>query len=121
MAHPMPCAHCGMNFMFHNLDKEASKLCNNCVVREDLRTNKKKGNMQKNINILISCPEQDQKEIEEYCMQNGIDYSRYFLELHYSNQIALEEMKKISRQPRQPVMGKTEIVEDKNDKKKVKK
>lgn len=88
----MPCAHCGINFMFHNLDKEASRLCNNCVVREDLRTNKKEMNMKKNINILISCPEEIQREIEELCMKKGVDYSVYFLELH-ENRDLIEKAK----------------------------
>lgn len=38
------------------------------------------------VDILIKCPRQVQIDIEEYCINQGIDFSRYFLELHHAKQ-----------------------------------
>lgn len=81
--HPIPCAHCGFNFMRQNLDPDSPKLCNNCILREKKRTIKKEEIMT-TIDILITCPRQDQIEIEEYCINEGIDFTKYFLSLHYA-------------------------------------
>ena len=79
---PIPCAHCGNNFMRQTLDPEAPKLCNNCTVREEKR-NPTKVNTMDTVDILITCPKQVQINIEEYCINEGIDFSKYFLGLHY--------------------------------------
>lgn len=34
------------------------------------------------IEILIKCPRDIQIEIEEYCINQGVDFSKYFLKLH---------------------------------------
>lgn len=78
---PLPCAHCAMNFMRTNPDPDAPKLCNNCIVREELR-NPKKGEKMDTVEILIKCPKEVHAQIEEYCMARGKDYSKYFLNLH---------------------------------------
>lgn len=78
---PLPCAHCSMNFMRTNLDPDAPKLCNNCIVREELR-NPKKGEQMETVEILIKCPKEIHAQIEEFCMSRGKDYSKYFLNLH---------------------------------------
>lgn len=65
------------------LDPESPRLCNNCAVREELRTPKKVNTME-TVDILITCPRQIQINIEEYCINQGIDFSRYFLDLHYA-------------------------------------
>ena len=100
--HPIPCAHCGVNFMRPLPDAEAPKLCNNCLVRQQLANPRKEEVMSDTVEILIKCPRQDQIEIEEICINQGIDFSRYFLELHYGSQAAIQEMKKISEQPKKP-------------------
>lgn len=79
---PIPCAHCGNNFMRHNLDPEAPKLCNNCSLRETLRTKKKDDSTMDTIDILVKCPREIQNEIEELCINEGISFSQYFLNLH---------------------------------------
>lgn len=79
--HPIPCNHCGNNFMRHNLDVEAPRLCNNCEVRENLRNPKREVKMSV-VSILIQCPKEVQIEIEELCMINGTNFSQYFLSLH---------------------------------------
>lgn len=33
-------------------------------------------------NILITCSLQDQIDIEEYCINAGLDFSEYFMNLH---------------------------------------
>lgn len=78
---PLPCAHCAMNFMRTNLDPDAPKLCNNCIVREELR-NPKKGEPMETVEILIKCPKKIHAQIEEFCIARGKDYSKYFLNLH---------------------------------------
>lgn len=78
---PTPCAHCGNNFMMNVNDAEALKLCNNCMYKEQ-KKNPKKGNDMENVGILIQCPKKIQVEIEEYCINNGMDFSKYFLDLH---------------------------------------
>lgn len=35
------------------------------------------------VDILIKCPRQVQINIEEHCINEGIDFSKYFLGLHY--------------------------------------
>ena len=90
---PIPCAHCGVNFMRVNLDPEAPRLCNNCLLREEKRVNQKKKDNMSTIDIVITCPREEQIKIEEYCINHGMDFTRYFLELHYASQHAIELMK----------------------------
>lgn len=78
---PIPCMHCGNNFMRHTNDPEAAKLCNNCSVRENIRNPKGKEKMEM-ITIQIECPRQIQIEIEEICINKGVNFSEYFLDLH---------------------------------------
>jgi hypothetical protein len=78
---PIPCAHCGTNFMRHSIDPEAPKLCNNCIVREKQRP-KLKGEDMSKAKILIEVDKQTQVDVEEYCMNAGISLSAYFNNLH---------------------------------------
>lgn len=89
---PIPCSHCGGNFMRTTTDPESPKLCNNCLVREEKR-NPRKEEVMDTVDILIRCPREDQIEIEELCINQGIDFSRYFLELHYGSQAVIETLK----------------------------
>lgn len=79
---PIPCAHCGGNFMRTTTDPEAPKLCNNCLLREEKRNPRKEEIMQDIVEILIKCPRDTQIEIEEYCINQGMDFTKYFLSLH---------------------------------------
>ncbi len=97
---PIPCAHCGGNFMRPTIDPEAPKLCNNCLVREEKRNPQTKATMS-NVNILLTCPKDVQIEIEELCINKGIDFTRYFLELHYASQNAIEIMKENAKEHRE--------------------
>ena len=78
---PIPCCHCGRNFMRPTTDPEAPKLCNSCAVREEQRKPKEIKKMDE-VGILIQCPKALQIEIEEICINQGIDFTRYFLQLH---------------------------------------
>lgn len=78
---PIPCAHCGVNFMRPTMDPEAPKLCNNCSLREEKR-HPTKGKPMDTVDILIKCPIETHIEIEEICINNGGDFSKYFLGLH---------------------------------------
>lgn len=78
---PIPCMHCGNNFMRHNIDPEAPRLCNNCSVKENIRNPKGVSKMQI-ITIQIECPRETQIEIEEICINQGVNFSQYFLDLH---------------------------------------
>lgn len=80
---PVPCSHCGYNYMRHTTDPEAPRLCNSCDVREQKRNPPRDTKMQ-NIDILIKVPQEEYVKIEEYCINNGIDSTKYFLQLHYA-------------------------------------
>ena len=110
---PIPCAHCGVNFMRANLDPEALKLCNNCIVREEKRTNFKKEDKMSTIDIVIKCPREDQIKIEEFCINHGMDFTRYFLELHYASEAAIEYAKenRLKLKPK-PSVHEGEMVSD---------
>lgn len=77
---PIPCMHCGYNFMRQSPRSE-EKLCNSCCIRENLR-NPKQEPKKMNIDILIKCPCDMHKEIEEACLEMNIGLSEYFLALH---------------------------------------
>ena len=94
---PIPCNHCGNNFMRHTLDIEAPRLCNNCSVREEKR-NPTQTETMTTVDILIKCPRQDQIDIEEICINQGINFSRYFLELHYGSQSAVAAIKECQKE-----------------------
>lgn len=94
---PIPCSHCGNNFMRQTTDPEAPKLCNNCVVREHIRNPTKEKFMQV-VDILITCSREEQIEIEEICINEGINFSRYFLQLHYASQESIRIMKECSNE-----------------------
>lgn len=102
--HPVPCNHCGNNFMRPTIDPEAPRLCNNCTVREEKR-NQKQVNTVETVDILITCPRQVQINIEEYCINQGIDFSKYFLGLHYEKvgkEVSEEFLKEDKIEPLQP-------------------
>ena len=86
---PIPCIHCGYNFMRRTLDPHAPRLCNGCEVRENLRNPKAK--KMETVAILIQCPKTTQAEIEEYCLSHGLDFSKYFLSLHDTFLKSLDE------------------------------
>jgi len=77
---PIPCAHCGTNFMRHDLNPEAPKLCNNCDHKE--KSKPKKEIKMTDAKILIDCSRKMQIEVEEYCTNVGITISQYFTDLH---------------------------------------
>lgn len=82
--HPIPCAHCGQNFMRHTLSQFSNNLCHNCLLREEKRNPKKEEFMETDtIDILIKCPRNIQKEMEEYCIKQGFDFSTYFLQMYH--------------------------------------
>ena len=70
---------------------EAPKLCNNCLVREEKRNPTKKETMDQTIDIKITCPINIHNEIEEHCINSGINLSDYFLSLHKNFKLNREE------------------------------
>lgn len=76
--------------MRHTLDLENETLCNSCEVREEIRNPKGKKKMA-TIDILIKCPAETYAEIEEMCMNQGTNATKYFLGLHASNSPQLKE------------------------------
>lgn len=111
---PIPCAHCGNNFMRQNLDPELPRLCNSCSLREDKRNPKKEKKME-TIDVVITVPRQDHIAIEEHCINRGVDFSRYFLELHRTNTIFEQESKRLSESSQN---GKLEEIHDEQKSKK---
>lgn len=81
--HPIPCSHCASNFMRHDINPESPKLCNNCLLKEENRHPKKKENMEPTIEIQIKCPLKVHNEIEEYCINFGLNLTEYFLKSHF--------------------------------------
>ena len=81
---PIPCSHCGNNFMRPTIDPEAPKLCNNCAIREEKRTSKGDIAMQE-LDILVRCPQDVYAKIEEICVSEGTNPSKYFMSLHDAN------------------------------------
>lgn len=108
---PIPCAHCGVNFMRTTTDPEAPKLCNNCLFREEQRNPKERDKM-KTVEILIKCPQETQIEIEELCINQGINFSRYFLELHYASQSAIATMKELQENYEKPKIDNVNPVKE---------
>jgi hypothetical protein len=78
---PVPCNHCGYNFMRQTTDPEAIRLCNGCAEKEKQRKVevKKEDNT---VGILVKVPKDVYKRIEEYCTNEGMDFTKYFISLH---------------------------------------
>ena len=79
---PNPCQHCGNNFMPVIPLSEGLRLCNNCILKNDLRTPKGKKMDDGKINILIKFPKEYHAKIEENCISQGVDFSQFFLDLY---------------------------------------
>lgn len=80
---PRPCNHCGNNFMIDCNDPSCPTLCNSCILQDKNRSKNKANNMENDtIGILIQCPRATQIEIEEICINIGVDFSKYLLDLH---------------------------------------
>lgn len=73
--YPKLCAYCAVNFMDHTIEK-TQKLCNNCLPKE-----KKMSHSQ----ILIDVSREIQIEIEDHCINEGYNFSDYFVSLHKAN------------------------------------
>lgn len=77
---PIPCAHCGNNFMRQDIDPEAEKLCNTCTLRKPKQITKK--NMENNFTISFEIPRDIYIQVEEKCTNEGCSFADYFLTLH---------------------------------------
>lgn len=80
---PKPCGDCGINFM----SVAEEKLCHTCIgkAKEREERNKKAIKCMDKMKINIECDPRIQAEIEEICINKGINFSQYFLELHTLN------------------------------------
>ena len=78
---PIPCAHCGTNFMRRDLNPESPKLCNTCELKEKNKPKPKEKNMTE-VQMLITIDRKTQIEIEEHCVNHGISISTYVMTLH---------------------------------------
>lgn len=81
-----PCQHCGNNFMQALLLTEGLRLCNNCNLKNENRTQREKNMEDSIVNILIKCPKEYQARIEEDCVARGIDFSKFFMNLYEDSQ-----------------------------------
>lgn len=83
---PIPCAHCAINFMRTTPNPEAPKLCNSCLIKEERRNPKMNENLDV-ISVLIKLPRKIHHDIEESCINQGVDLTKYFLNLYeYANE-----------------------------------
>lgn len=81
---PVPCCRCGMNFMRRDLNPEALRICNNCSLKERNPIKKENSMSEDVMSVKITLPRLALIQIEEICTNDGIDLSRYFLDLHES-------------------------------------
>lgn len=81
---PIPCAHCGINFMRRDLALDAPKICNSCIQKEKKRKTKGTVKMDE-MKITIGCSQEEHAKIEEICINQGINYTDYFMNLHKLN------------------------------------
>ena len=79
-------------------EADGIKLCNNCLVKENLRNPPREAQMENTVEILIKCSREEQIEIEEICITQSKDFSRYFLELHHANVIFEKEAKRLTEE-----------------------
>lgn len=80
---PIPCAHCGTMFMRKDNLESSAKLCNNCLYKQMNKVKTNRGEM--SMKILIECSKEQHAKIEELCINQGKNFSQYFLELHDLN------------------------------------
>jgi hypothetical protein len=91
---PIPCAHCGTLFMRKDNKESSPKICNSCINKERHKNqNKEDINMMK---ILIECTPVQHAKIEEICLNEGKNFSEYFLSLHELNSVIDSESLKLS-------------------------
>lgn len=95
MAAPIPCAHCGVNFMRRDLHIDAPKICNNCILKDQIRNPKKEVKVDK-IQVVLEVDQKTHAEIEEICINKGMTFSEYFLNLHDSENIKVPMRAKMS-------------------------
>lgn len=117
---PIPCAHCGTNFMRRSIDPEAPKLCNNCELKVSNTKPKEKTNMD-NVKILIECTRKVQIEVEEYCVNMGLTISDYFVDLHNVFQSVGVETDSLESYVEKPLEKVVNDLEDLTKKSKAKK
>lgn len=80
---PKPCAHCGLNFFKSTHELITTNLCNNCLNKSQKNPNNEVIMTNLDIvSILIELPLKMQIEIEELCINEGISFSKYFINLH---------------------------------------
>lgn len=79
MATPVPCRHCGYNFMKDINDTEG--LCNNCILAQERRNPTKGEKPMDTINITFKCPKDVYAKFEEFCLREGKDISVFLTEL----------------------------------------
>lgn len=80
---PVPCAHCGTNFMRRNLDPDAARICHTCELKSPQKPKiYHRGADVDKPKMLIEIDLKTQAEIEELCLKEGISFSKYFMEAH---------------------------------------
>lgn len=78
---PTVCMYCGLNFM-KKFDED--NVCNNCCRRFTPANVTPSIPTKRTVKAQIEMPDEIYKKIEEYCINEGISFSTYFLGLsHY--------------------------------------
>ena len=75
---PIPCAHCGVNFMPHDPDSDTIKICNNCTIKDRMRSKKEPPGKQK-MQITVQFSKENVGKIEEYCLSENMSFEELFL------------------------------------------
>lgn len=80
---PVPCSHCGYNFMRQSTDLDRPRLCNNCDIRDKIRYPKEEKKME-TVDVIVKCPKSFYNAIEESCINKGLSPSDYFMSLYFA-------------------------------------
>lgn len=107
-ASPVNCSHCGFLFMRRDLSLDAPRVCNCCENKEKMR-NKTKGesDMEPKNKIQIECDQATHAKLEEVCINLGMSFSEYFLDLHHKRMACVNHPEAMPR----VTVSKNELLE----------
>jgi hypothetical protein len=80
---PRPCGRCGLNFMPTGTGDNIGRLCNSCLHKiERKKTKKTEESPMTNVQLKVDLPREVHIEMEEICINKGINFSQYVIKLH---------------------------------------
>lgn len=52
-----------------------------------------------NVNVLVTLPQQEYNDLEEYCVNNGTTFQKYFVNLHNQFKLKVNQVKEAVEEP----------------------